>query len=259
VTGLSPLEQGLLYLSIAAKAALMLRLLLAKLYSTYRSFFLYLTLDLSESVILAIVPFGTKLYLWVYMVGHGVKVMVAVLVVLELYQVGLAAHPALSGFGRKTVGYVLGAAMVLAACGLRLDSSVPQGQAPSLHYFLSFERTMDAWLLVFLVLISLFMAWFPVRLKRNVLIYLGGFVVYFLARSAGLLLTNMLPINSTGPLSSAMLAVSLCCLLTWLATLRPEGEEATVVVGHRWNPSQMEHLTGQLNAINASLVRLSRP
>jgi hypothetical protein len=255
---LSRLELAFFYVNVIAKAALTLRLFLSGLHAVYRSFFLYLAFDLTESVILAIVPFDTE-YRNIYMAGHGIKVILGVLVVMELYRVALAGQPALSAYGQRTVAYFLVAAMLLAAGGLRLDSSIPAGQPVILHYFLSFERTMDAWLMGFLVIISLFMGWFPVRVKRNVVFYIAGFVLYFFSRSTGLLLTNMLPTRFARPVSIAMLGVSFGCLLTLLLALRREGEEATVVVGHVWNPAEVEHLTSQLDAINASLVRLSRP
>jgi hypothetical protein len=55
-----------------------------------------------------------------------------------------------------------------------------------------------------------------------------------------------------------MMGISFMCLLGWIFTLRPEGEDLTVVTGHRWNPAAMERLTDQLTSINSRLVRLSK-
>jgi hypothetical protein len=135
---------------------------------------------------------------------------------------------------------------------------VPPGQSPLLHHFFAFERTMDACLLIFLLLIGFFITWFPVRLKRNVALYIGGFLIYSLARSSGLLLLNILPSQFAWPLGLAMLFVSPACLLAWLLMLQPEGERATVLLGHRWNPAAIGRLTDQLDSINASLARLPK-
>lgn len=256
--GLDTFELAFFYLDVTAKAALICRLVWGGLYRIYRGLFLYLAFDFVTSVVLATVPFRSASYAWIYIVGHSLKALLGLLVVTELYRLAMIGQPALSFYGRRTIAYVLGAAMFLAVCGLRLDAAVPAGQSTKLHNFFSFERTMDAWLMGFLVILSLFVAWFPVRLKRNVAMYIGGFVLYFFARSAGLLLTNLLPPRFTEPLSIAMLAISVGCLATWLVTLRREGEERTVVLGHSWNPDAIQRLTGQLDAINASLVRLSR-
>jgi hypothetical protein len=254
----SPLQLGVFYLQTGATAALILRLGLSGLSKIYKSFFAYLAIQLAEFVALVLVSFHARFYGFTYFAGQGVRVVLSVFVVLEVYQLALADQPALARFGQRTVGYVLGAAALAAICGLALDSSVPPGQSIFLHHFLSFERTMDVWLLIFLLLISLFLLWFPVRLKKNVALYIGGFVVYSFARSFGLLFVNMLPVQFTIPLGTAMLAVSISCLAVWVFELRREGEEVTTVIGHRWNPAAMGRLMDQLKSINASLARLPR-
>jgi hypothetical protein len=170
----------------------------------------------------------------------------------------LADHPALAGFGRSVVAGVLAAAGLIAVSGLILDYSAKPALYPILSGFRTFERTMEGSMAVFLLLISCFVAWFPVRMKRNVALYIGGFVAWFLARSSMLLFINLVPPESRHPFSVVVLLVELLCLLVWLIALRPEGEEVTTVTGHRWNPGAMEHLTGQLGSINASLARLGR-
>jgi hypothetical protein len=142
--------------------------------------------------------------------------------------------------------------------GLALDYSV--ATEPSrwiLQRFYSLERTMDLWMLIFLVIISAFISWFPVRVRRNNALYLSGFFVYFLSRAVGLLFLNLTPAARQN-LSAAMLAVGAVCLLVWIFALRPEGEKTTVIFGHRWDPAEMERLNHQLEAINSRLMRLAR-
>jgi hypothetical protein len=45
------------------------------------------------------------------------------------------------------------------------------------------------------------------------------------------------------------------CQLFWLFALGRQGEQKRVVVGHHWKPSDEQRLLGQLEAINASLLR----
>ena len=73
----------------------------------------------------------------------------------------------------------------------------------------------------------------------------------------GLLLTNIAPVL-VHLTDVFMMAVAILCLITWTLALRGEGEKITMVLGHRWDPAAMERLTGQLDAINARLIRLSR-
>jgi hypothetical protein len=255
---LSSFQLTVFYLNIAATAALIVRLLLSGLYAPYRCLFIYLGVDLTESVMAAVFRHNGFIYGIIYYAGQGLKMILAVLVVLELYRLALAGQPTLASYGRKTVSYVLTGAAAVALLGLAIDRTVPPGRPPFLYRFLSFERTMDVCLFIFLLLIIAFMTWFPVRMKQNVALYIGGFVLYFLARASGLLLINILPPQYTNAMSNVMLSISLTCLVVWLIALRREGEQAITVVGHRWNPAATERLITQLEAINASLLRLSR-
>jgi hypothetical protein len=245
------------YLNLAATVALALNLVRTGLVRVYRFFFVYLAADAAQSVAGLLLRTHKKAYAWNYFISQPLKVVLAVFVILELYRVVLAQRPALARFGRDSVGYALAAAAVGAFSLLMLDSAIPPGQDRILHRLFSFERTMDLWMLFFLIAISVFMTWFPVRMTRNGALYIGGFAIYFLARATGLLAVNLAP-DLKKTLDLAMLSVSFVCLAVWLVALRREGEQTTVTIGHGWNPEAMVRLTGQLDAINARLVRLSR-
>lgn len=112
-------------------------------------------------------------------------------------------------------------------------------------------------MLIFLLVMSAFMAWFPVRMTRNGALYVAGFVVYFLSRATGLLLTNLAP-RFQASFDIAMLSVSFACLMVWLFALRRKGEETTVVTGASRDPARVQHLTRQLDAMNARLAAVAR-
>ena len=248
---------ALSYLDLAATIALILNLTRNGLFRVYRYFFAYLTADALETLTGLSFEGHRNAYARIYFAGQGLKMLLAVFVVLEIYRIVLEGRPALARFGRETVCYVLIAAAAVAVCGLVLDDSVPAGRSPILHRFNSFERTMDAWMLLFLLMIALFMTWFPVHLTRNGFLYISGFVIYFLVRSLGLLLSNIAP-ALVSLMDTFMISIAVLCLLTWTFALRKKGEEITVVTGHRWDPLAMDRLTGQLDAINTRLIRFSR-
>lgn len=245
------------YLDLAAIWLLIITLARNKLYLSYRFLFAYLLVDGCGTAAGLFLHNGTTFYFLLYVSSQALKIVLAIFVVLELYQIVLADHPAISRFGRDVVLYVLGAAAVVAGCAIAFDASVPPGRSIFLQRFNSFERTMDLWMLLFLLMIAAFMTWFPVRLARNSFLYMAGFVLYFSTRSVGLLITNLAP-RLIGWMDSIMLVVAILCLMTWTFALRRKDDETTVVIGHRWNPEAMDRLTGQLSAINDRLVRLSR-
>jgi hypothetical protein len=104
------------------------------------------------------------------------------------------------------------------------------------------------------------MAWFPVQLRRNVIVYITGFIIWSLSRSAALHLV----IQRSGDTGLSAIVnmiqqvVTVGCLLLWMIGLRKEGEGRTAVVGHLWNRAEAERLSSQLDAINDSLDRMRR-
>ena len=257
---MSPIELGAWYLNIAATIALAVRLSQTGLIRTYRWFGIYLLVDLTESMLFLyfLQIHALRYYAETYMVGQGMKMILSVFVLLELYRVALASRPAIARFGRRTVGYALATAAAIAALGLILDRSVPKDQPVLLHRYYVVERTVDVWALIFLLLITAFMLWFPIKLMRNAAFYLLGFMIYFSARSAGLLVVNLLTNRYMPAVDSIMLGISFCCLLFWVVALRREDQDEATVIGHRWDESAMARLASQLDAINAGLLRLSR-
>jgi len=126
------------------------------------------------------------------------------------------------------------------------------------HRFLMVERSGDMILLFLILIISVYLAWFPVKLRRNVVIYGWGFALFFAARSFGLLVINILPQAHLVSVSNAMLAAEVACLAFWAFGFRSESADQTTVTGHRWNPGEISRLSDQLDSINEALERFSR-
>jgi hypothetical protein len=245
------------YVDLAASLALVARLLQNGLYRVYRFFFAYLAADAMETLLAVLFQTRLQWYANLYLVGQTVKIILAVFLVLEVYQLALEHHPALAQFIRNSIVYVLAVAAGLAALGIALDRYIPPGRSVIVHRFNTFERTMDICVLALLVLVVVFMTWFPVRLRRNGALYIGGIIIYFASRSAGLLLRNLAP-EFKRPIDHGILIAAILCLSVWLMALTREGEKITTVVGHRWQPAEATRLAAQLDAINARLLRLSR-
>jgi len=251
-------ERLLWYLSLITTLTLLLRLIHSRLWLTYRFLFLYWMVQAAANVAMLPIPLTSWLYGWMYYVNQTVSLILAICVVLELYREALARHPALADFGRGSVLVLMGAAAVLASFGVMLDSAILPGQSLNIHRFLTFDRTLSLMVLVVLLLISGFLLWFPVTVKRNVVVYIIGFVVFYSSRSIGLLLINLLPQADYQRMSVVLLGFSLLCLLLWVIGLRKEGEEETTVTGHAGHAPALARLSAQLDEINAALARFAR-
>jgi|GEM_PF-3437109 len=255
---MSSAERALFYLNFLAQLVLLSRLLYFRLYRTYLSLFLYWLLQALPSVALMAIPIHSHRYVYVYWAAQTINVLMAVFVVQDIYQIALREHPAVASFARRTVLAAMALAAIVALSGIGLDSTVIGGQSPAIHRFATFERTMNFVILLFLLLISVLLLWFPIKVRRNIVVYISGFVLFSASRSFGLLLTNILPPGDTRSVSTVLLALTLLCLAIWIAGIQPEGELVTATPGYRHNPETMQRLSRQLDSINTALTRFIR-
>ena len=112
------------YFDLVAILGLIISLLSNGLYRVYRCFFAYMAADAVETILGLAFRNNHHIYGNIYLGGQFLKLILAVLVVLELYKVALEGHPALATFGRNTVAYLLVLAALVAAAGLMLDRIV---------------------------------------------------------------------------------------------------------------------------------------
>jgi hypothetical protein len=255
---LNPWQKGVLCLTTALTAAVLVKLWSSGLVRIYKLFTCYLAADFLSSLAALYLPYDTDLYGYAYFSSQTLKIVIASLALVEIYSFALERTPALAAFGRSTVGYLLAAAAVIPLVVAFADRS-PSAH-PGFRAYLLFEQTMHATIAIFLILISVFMAWFPLQLRRNVIVYVIGFIVWSLSRSTGLHLVIGRSGNKwvSALVNMILMAVTIACLLFWLIGLRKEGEGRTAVVGHLWNRAEAERLTRQLDAINDSLDRMRR-
>jgi hypothetical protein len=254
----NPWEKGIVCVAGALAAAVVAKLWWSGLVAAYKMLFCYLTADFISSIAAVTVRYDTNTFGYVYFASQTVKIILAAFVLVEIYTLALAGTPALSRFGRNIVSYILGAAALFPVVGVITDHAA--SRHPYLRGFFLFEQTMDGTMAIFLILISIFMGWFPVRLRRNVIVYIGGFIVWALSRSVLVHIINQWLGNKQVSMvaNSVQMFIEVGCLLLWLLGLRREGESRTAVVGHLWNRAEAARLTDQLDAINNSLERLRR-
>lgn len=253
-------EKGIWYLTIGLTAAALVKLWSTSLIKIYKLLFCYLAFDFLSSLVSLLIPYRTKYYGYYYFSAQTLMIVMAAFMLVEIYALALEKTPALARFLRSTVGYILGIAALTPLLWLFANRSASSQIHPYLKADLLFEQTMDATMAIFLVIISIFMTWFPVRLRRNVIVYISGFIVWSLSRSTGAHLAHQWSGNKQAMMAvnNAQMLVAMGCLLFWLLGLRREGEARTAVVGHLWNRAEADRLTEQLDAINDSLTRLRR-
>jgi hypothetical protein len=255
---MSGVERALFYLNFIAQLVLLYRLLQSGLYRIYLSLFLYWLLQTLPSVALMAIPIHSHRYVYVYWGAQTINVLMAVYVVQDVYRIALIEHPAVASFASRTVLAAMAVAALVALSGITLDSTILAGQSPAIHRFATFERSMNFIILLLLLIVSALLLWFPIKVRRNIVVYISGFVLFSASRSCGLLLANLLPASETRLVSTVLLALTFVCLLIWIAGIQPEGELVTATPGYRRNPETMQRLSHQLDSINAALTRFVR-
>lgn len=244
--------------AIVAIALVIGRLVQTRFLPVCRWFAAYLAILCVELLLLKLVPVRTNGYGNIYFSFQSVNLFVACGVVREIYQLALRDRVGLAKFGRAVMRWAVVVAVGIAGISLILDSKLRPGQSVIVHRYFTIERVGNSVLLFLLLIMAIYLAWFPVKLRRNILIYSFGFAVFFGARAAGLLVTNLLPQTWLRTVSNGMLVGEALCLGFWIFGFRRDRDDDITTTGHRWNPGEYERLTEQLDSINEVLERYSQ-
>jgi len=242
-------QQVLLAVQTLALVAITIRILAVRLQRTYPFFFLYLLLDLFQTVILATVPFDSRAYRNAFVVTEGLITGAYALITLELYSVVLKDLTGIARFSKWFIRTILAVAIVvsLLLLGLEMVPHAPTG------YLYAIQRPIISSLVFFLLLINAFLVYYPVALPRNAIVYSIGYAVYFLSKATVLFVYNV-GHHWNEALSTIRIVVSTACLLFWLFTLSKAGERKSIAIGHWWNKEDEDEVLSRLRAINERLL-----
>ena len=245
-----PLDQLVLVFAQAALlVVLIVRLWSAGLQRIYPFFFGYLLADLLRTLVVFVVPYKDPQYPYVWAVCEGISTCFYALIVGELYRLILSDLPGIASIARRyitlTVAIATAGSLLLLNLGVR-----PRNYFST---FLVIERAIVFSLVIFILLVSAFLAYYPIPLNRNVVIYSIGYAVYFLTKATALFIRT-LGYHVSHQISAILLALSSACLLFWALTLNRQGELRTLVIGHQWNREDEVLLLSKLKAINANLL-----
>jgi hypothetical protein len=244
-------ERILLLLEVIALASLITRLLVSGLARVYKYFFCYLIVDLLETVAPLFIGIG-NLYFWVFFVFQCIKLCFYVLIVFELYSVLLRD---LKGIAQRAKRYSVVALVISVMLSVFVVTALPLPHS-LLRKLFYVEIPIMSILVLFIVLITVFLAYYPVPLHRNALVYATGYVVYFISKAALLFMINLYPAASVRTFSTILLYVGPGCVVFWTILLSRESEQRTLSVGSGWSPPERrQQVLLRLRELNDSLLR----
>ncbi|MCS6953418.1 MAG: hypothetical protein RMK57_08440 [Bryobacterales bacterium] len=227
------------------------------LHRRYPWFTTFLIANFAQAVVSALAGLETSSYAWIYLISQPIIWFLYIVITLEIYALVLRDHPGIATVGRRTM--LAGLAIAVGVSALTLPADLQRKEnVKILMYYGVIERGISFSLVVFLMLILLFLARYPVPLKRNIAVHAIVFSVFFLSSSLSLFVMNVTGFGVRRIVSTALLAIANACLLAWLLLLSPAGEQRTVVLRQRLAPDDEGRLLEQLEALNASLSRIVR-
>jgi hypothetical protein len=121
-----------------------------------------------------------------------------------------------------------------------------------------FDRVISMAAILALVVIIGFVLWFPVQMPKNLALFSVGFLVYFGAKTALRLMRSYVSHDSLIFFSNGIGLVLAACLVYWFVSIKPASQNVQVRLGHSWEVEEQKRLIGQLESMNAALLRSSR-
>jgi len=248
---------GILDLLIVAGTAILgVRLFALDLHRRYRVFFYYVIFATLRLGVLTSIPQGSKIYQKIWVLTEPFEWLFYVLVVLEIYALVLQDYRGLSTLGRWAL--ITAVLVALLASGISLMAPSQSTQSHLMRYYYVAERAVYFSLVVFLLSILGLLMQYPIALCRNIVVHSMVFSVYFLCNTVLYLFLSMRGYAVLSQVSDALSVITLGAVGAWLVMLNPAGEIRKLTLRPQWMPGREEELAGQLNHLNAALLRATR-
>jgi hypothetical protein len=201
-------------------------------------------------------PDANKIYAWLYVLTEPITWILQFLALLEIYNLVLKPHRGIATLGRWALTAGLGISVILS--GLTLGWNLELKGPPLLEQYLVVARFVTGTLLVFVLLIIVFLVYFPVSLNRNTVLHCGVFAAYFFIKTVSLTVRNVMGVEYTSIENLTKATFVSLCFLVWIVFLNRRGETEIVKAGHGSNPDDEARLLRQLDAINDTLLSSSK-
>jgi hypothetical protein len=253
------MSQLRLYLSIIQIVSYLLvltKLFRSGLWRKYRYFAWYIAFESLRIPAMLAIPYRTKLYGNVFFATQPIAWLFFVLVVLELFQLVLRNHAGIASLGKKALTLSLVLSTLVSAATLLVELQDTKPESAFLLNFILLDRLVMSSLLVLLLCLVVFLAYFPVPLVRNIRVHAAVFSAYFAVRTSVLFVVTLFGLDMVPIINIVGQSLAIFCLLSWTFLLTPAGEIAPV--RQRPTSDQEARLLAQLDAINESLLRSAR-
>lgn len=234
------------------------RLSVGGLAGKYRFFFGYLVFWAIYGSSLLFLDIKSDWYEYVYVTGRPIAWIFYFGTVLELYRLVLIRHRGFYTIGRWAMYAGMAIATLVSALALlpKITPLMPQ-TTRILWYVSAGDRAVAFSLAIFLLLMLAFLNFYTVPLTRNIVVHTVLYTIFFLSSTLRMILWSVFGRRLATETDTVLTAAAFGCLMAWFFLLKPKGEESRL--RQPWfGPEREERILHQLDAINASLLRVGR-
>ncbi len=240
-------------------AALLVRLWREGLHARYRAFYASIAFDWCAAVAMYLVRPNSNLYSEIFFASTAIAWVLRYLVLRELCVLVFHDHPGIESAVRLGVRVSLVLAVLTPLAILTLARLRTGSVFPLLDQFFLFHQSVAFFLTILFAGTVGFVAWFPVALRRNIVLYCLGFSVRFIGGSALLFLRNVVSSASWRTAASEVdMTLDVGTALLWLIWLNRAGEQPLVSIGKHFRKEQAAVAMERLENLNRSLSEVVR-
>lgn len=253
------MAQYLQITGILLTALILIRLWREGLAGRYPAFLSYNAVVLVTGLVLMGIPRNSNGYAPAYAVVSILDWICLFFVLRELSRLLFEDHPGIEAAVRLGIWLSLAAAVLTSVVLLLISPDEPTKAFPLLRAFFFLYQSMMFFLAVLFVGPLVFLAWFPVSLRRNIVVYSFGFSLKFITGAATVLLHNFRPkyaYNEAVSLLHQVLEVAV--LMTWLVFLNRAGETPKITVARKWDEAEAQATLRRLDSLNDALSNAIR-
>jgi hypothetical protein len=241
-----------------ATGLLAVRLYSAGLARKYKLFFAFVVFHTLLVPVALLLDPQSETYYWYWVWTQPVALLLYICVVTELIRLVLARHRGFYTAGRWAMYGGITLSVIISSATLLLRTKPEEMQASRrLLYCFAAERAVDFSLAIFLVLMVVLLNFYAVPLSRNVIVHAVLYTIYFISSSLWTIWRDVFGLKYSEPVDMALTAVQVACILSWIFLLSPKGEEVRVTAPW-YGPEQEERILTQLDAMNATLLKMAR-
>jgi hypothetical protein len=248
------LTQVFWYIGSFLQFVLAAKLFFTGLHKTYPAFFFLNAFGAARSLVLVLIVAqgqNNEVYFWAWFLTEPVQLLAAILVVIEVYNQSFRDYEGIRSLSRWLFFAAMGVATVVSMLSIIPEMS---GEIESFFVLNVIRRSLYTSMLVFLMLAVCAIAYFPVKLNRNLVTYIIAYFLGFILFTMGIYLVNNQQYAFVDSFNLGVQTFNILYFLTLSFLLTPSGERKEATVRSTIDREEAQELLDRLKKVNQNLA-----